>query len=151
MNIIPEFKYDNKQEAFFCNCPDCNSVVGKISYGYKYEGGVALDGYSSCKKCNKLIDWTNIVDRFQIDIHSTVDIELSNKYEHLIVGLTTENPKKYPNNMDKCMAILNSLKEGANKYLAKTGDTINTNDTINTIRTNDTMEPDIADEHEFDI
>ena len=44
-NIKPviDFNKDKKDTAdFFCNCPNCKNIVGKITYGYKYDGGIAL-------------------------------------------------------------------------------------------------------------
>lgn len=120
MSIQPivNFNRDKNDSAdLFCNCPNCRNIIGKITYGYKYEGGVALEGYKLCKTCSEPIDWTKVVDRFQISPYSTIDLDMANEH-NLITGLGTKAPKRLPNNMSKCMAILNSLKEGANKYLA---------------------------------
>ena len=121
MNIQPivNFNRDKNDSAdLFCNCPNCRNIIGKITYGYKYEGGVALEGYKLCKTCDAPIDWTKVVDRFQISPYSTIDLDMSNEHGPLTTGLGTKAPKQLPNNMNKCMAILNSLKESANKYLA---------------------------------
>ena len=114
MNIQPIVNFNrNKNDSadLFCNCPNCRNIIGKITYGYKYEGGVALEGYKLCKTCNEPIDWTKVVDRFQISPYSSIDLGMPSEH------LGTKAPKRLPNNMNKCMAILNSLKEGANKYL----------------------------------
>ncbi len=111
--LAPIFKFaTNKDDVdFFCNCPNCKQIVGKIEYSFKYEEGVALFGYKTCKTCNESLDWTNIVNRFQIKSSSAYDLE-NNK------TLGTAEPAPYKANMDKCMAILKSLIEGSKDYLA---------------------------------
>lgn len=116
--LVPIFKFaTNKDDVdFFCNCPNCKDIIGKITYGYKYEGGVALEGFKVCKTCQEPIDWAAVVDRFQISPEATYDLDFKDRD----VSLGTRAPKPFDKRrMDKCLAILESLKAGAEKYLSK--------------------------------